>query len=927
MQNNLNENSRLTNELIIRNKAILKGKHISLVKEFETKSIDHFFCQPYSYSKKNISTLKKKHIPSNFCFEFFKKFIEKSILPYFRKNGKINYRCLFSNFKRFEKFSFIVSISLDSFCYFLFFIYLWLQAQFLQSFYMIFEIVVALLIILGFLLKLIGKKSIYFLYLLTFVIPLIGYLIKTVPKLNLYLNFFRGLRFIKIAKIFNEIIKNIIKRNDFMILYEKIVDLLTLFMIFLVIGVSFCITKEMIDTEKTMDPSELLSLFVNYELLIFDCMNGIKCNDISLYGRDYEFEILIFFCCYFTFVFVIVFEIFSLIFTDKKISKEIWVYINPELSILRNLKIHQSISILGLPPYEFLFEMLSELNFQKKSKNYYNVNIFIDPTKIIETRVLISKLFEKYKYIKSCQIIVSNFKKPLLSEKLNILSISNYIFVYLKKNENNIINTFYMNMIQLHKFGDFNQKLYIFISTNNPRFKQIIPYEVCYEEKIKDYCIQNIILNPILASFLSDLSLKDKTQPLLKEIKLSSFFINKSFEECSKIIYYSAFYCNDIRNKLELNLHTMVISLGVIKKHFFEINGKMKFILNPSLYKIQQDDTILILTNDLDAVAYIENYNENNYKKYQQIIELMESSYQNFEELECSESEFFKNLNLIKTKKKNKLVVNCINLMKTNFPQKIEFENHLIFVSYKKSKRDDNLLNLITKIKEYNHKIEIVYFTNQENFEIFEQLNNFNCVSVYGDFLDEKHMNFLMIFKCKRLIILTDFYEEKSIDYFGNFLYLYFKEKFKCPNIFFQTNSPQALTPLLILQKDIHQEIFTSNFFYSLLSKYCLNDNIKLFLDGLINDNLGSNNIFCIFKLNENLASKFSTYGNFVWFLFKRNLSIIPLGISLKSYCFNRIKDKIYEKCKKGEFITNPELTLKLKKGNEILILMKKGLI
>ena len=79
--------------------------------------------------------------------------------------------------------------------------------------------------------------------------------------------------------------------------------------------------------------------------------------------------------------------------------------------------------------------------------------------------------------------------------------------------------------------------------------------------------------------------------------------------------------------------------------------------------------------------------------------------------------------------------------------------------------------------------------------------------------------------------------------------------------------------------------------------------------------------IICTLNLNDKLATKFKNFGNLLLFFFNLNHSILPLGLSHQNF---KEKKKKNENETIEEFIANPELTLRLKKGFKILLFMKK---
>ncbi len=114
------------------------------------------------------------------------------------------------------------------------------------------------------------------------------------------------------------------------------------------------------------------------------------------------------------------------------------------------------------------------------------------------------------------------------------------------------------------------------------------------------------------------------------------------------------------------------------------------------------------------------------------------------------------------------------------------------------------------------------------------------------------------------------------------------------------------------------EEVFTVDFFYNILSNYALNNDFQLFCDALMLED--KSDILCTLSIDITLAASFKTYGSLVWFLYKINLNIVALGVSMK-----KKTDKKWKNLTRREFVTNPVLTVKLKKGYEVLLLMKKG--
>ena len=235
MKTILNENLSLTNEQIQRNQTILKGKNVSLVREFEGKKIENLFLSPFNNVVRMPLPLSKKPMQKKRkCLEFLKALLREKFLTYFSKNSKINNNCLKHYFKQISKLSTIISFSIDFFCFLIFFFYLQLKIQFVFSFPMIFEIIVTFFLIFGLMLKLIPKKTHYFMYLITFLIPFIDYILpNNYSYINPYMNIFRGFRIIKIEKICNRFLKTILKRHNFSEINEKFVDLALLFLLFL----------------------------------------------------------------------------------------------------------------------------------------------------------------------------------------------------------------------------------------------------------------------------------------------------------------------------------------------------------------------------------------------------------------------------------------------------------------------------------------------------------------------------------------------------------------------------------------------------------------------------------------------------------------------------------------------------------------------
>jgi len=913
MKTILNENLSLTNEQIQRNQTILKGKNVSLVREFEGKKIENLFLSPFNNVVRMPLPLSKKPMQKKRkCLEFLKALLREKFLTYFSKNSKINNNCLKHYFKQISKLSTIISFSIDFFCFLIFFFYLQLKNQFVFSFPMIFEIIVTFFLIFGLMLKLIPKKTHYFMYLITFLIPFIDYILpNNYSYINPYMNIFRGFRIIKIEKICNRFLKTILKRHNFSEINEKFVDLALLFLLFLMIGVVFLMTQKF--TEQ--DPRSILDLFLETELMMFNCLNTISCEEVYLVDpRMLQVFILIFIIIYFTCLFEKIFETLE-VFYNKGCAANPLLFKNPDPPSLMWFRSKKNISFVGLPSIKMMEHMFYELDLINGAKCFYEIVIFLDKEKIQMTNAFISQFLKKRKNILSFKIILTNFlSRQILSEKLKILKKSNYIFGYLEKQENYLTNNFYLKLITLQKLMNPHQKMLIFTSIPLSKKRN----QIIMMDKIRDLCIANIIANPCLSLFFQNLTKKNKSfRNFLTMVKLPPFFINKTFQESSKIISFSSFYCKEVKNEDDSSIHTMVVVLGVS-------TATQTFVLNPSKYSINTDDRVLILTNDVDSVAYIENFNELNFKKYQQINDLFESSYKNLDEEECSEADFMKNLNITKPQKKNMFFPPFIDLFLNVHATSYDFENHyIIFVYDPLMKIYDHLHNIISRIKENEPKTNIVLFTNQNNFEIFEHLSASGCCNFYGSFFNSKHINFVQISKCNRLVILSSKSQNPTFcnDIFGKFLYQYFKEKYSEVKIFLEseydcTNASCEQT----------HEIFTDSFFFAILSKYSLNENMKLFFDGLMNENcLDYENILCTLHLNDKLATKFKNYGNLFLFFFNLGHSIIPLGMASKSAKEKKKTTLISENENKEEFITNPEMTLKLKKGNEVLLLMKKG--
>ena len=296
---------------------------------------------------------------------------------------------------------------------------------------------------------------------------------------------------------------------------------------------------------------------------------------------------------------------------------------------------------------------------------------------------------------------------------------------------------------------------------------------------------------------------------------------------------------------------------------------------------------------------------------------MVESSFKNLDEAECTESDFLKNLNILKPQKKIAGFPIFIDLFLNNHTNiDYEFENHYIFFVYHPlSEISSHLCRVIIKMKDIYPKTNIIIFSNEKNIQIFKKLHDLGCLNIFGSFFDPKHVQFLKIYECKKLVILSSKNEPnaKNTNIFGNFLYRYLRESF--PNVgeklFFENDG--FFNPMEETQKN-----FTDEFLFSILSKYALNENLKYLIDGLMQD---SEIIICTLNLNDKLATKFKNFGNLLLFFFNLNHSILPLGLSHQNF---KEKKKKNENETIEEFIANPELTLRLKKGFKILLFMKK---
>lgn len=906
MKSNLHENFSLTNDEIHRNQAILKGKRLSLAKELEGKAVEGFL----RGSNENLTytpNIFPKQRNQTKCMDFLKKIFEKKFGRILNKNNKLNNQCLVKYLQKFSKLTQFLSFLVDIFSFMIFFMYLTMKKEFLNSFPLIFEIMMVILMILGVIMRFIPKKTSSFLYLLTFLIPLTEFFLRNnYSYINPYLNLFRGLRIIKINEKASQFVKSLLHRTSFREFYEKGLDMLFCYALFLIFGVILLMTAKFVEDEE----SKISELFLESEIIAFQCLNTFFCDETFLHSpRQTQIFILTFLVLYYFCIFKIVFETLQLFSSKRNISNSIF-FKKADSTLFSYLRKRYNICFLGLPPIKMIEKLCSDLECTNKTSFFiYDLVFFLEGDKINESGLILRRFLAKTKLsVLSIELIMNGFlETENFAKKLRILKKANFIFAYFSDFETYITKCFYLKLMKIQKMLRPSQKIVLF--TFSPILLKKTQIPIIMIDKIRCFCIANTINNPIFLPFLASLIKTDKNRNFLEIANLSNFFVKKTFEEVSKILIFSSFYCKEVKSDDESSIHTMTVVLGVL-------TANRVFFLNPSKYIINPADRILILTNDDDAVNFIENFNELNFKKFQQINDLVESSFKNLDEAECTESDFVKNLNFVKPQKKITgfpIFLDLFLNVHTNIDY--EFENHYIIFAYQPLiEISRHLFGVIEKLKEIYPKANIIIFSNEKNIKFFEELRDFGCLNIFGSFFNVRHLQFLKISECRKLLILSSKIEpnDKNKNIFGNFLYRYLRESF--PNIgeklFFETDD------FFFTQTEKNKKNFTEEILLSILSKYALNENLKFLIDGFMRE---SDLIICTLNVNDKLATKFKNFGNLLLFFFNLSHSIIPLGLSHQDG-----KQKKNEQESTEEFIANPELTLRLKKGLKILLFMKK---
>ncbi len=732
-------------------KIILKTKQqFSSAKELETSSQTNFL---YKSQRQN---------PLKFI-EFLKKIFGK----YMFFDKKLDFRCFFSKFKHFSSnFSFI-RFFLDFLAFFMFFVYLKLQRDFMFSFFMIFELFFALAIIIGLILRITKKNIAIFSYLFTFLIPLIGFLLPNNEKINIYLNFIRVFRFVKIVNF----VKKLMRKQAFFFMN---------FLEFLIIGIGFLMTKEFLGNSKEFYEGKeinLAEMFIKYEIMMFDCMNLINCEEIEENTLKYHAILVSFIAVYYCVILTKILYLFgenhekSLNYEEKSRKYEEkhkkyeekpnfrWnSYKNP----LNFFKKRKTISIFGEIPLKFLSELLFSLDSIDKGHFLYKIQFFLDKNSWEKSRKKLEVFLKENSFVKTMSFFINfsmNLSWNLIDEKT--VKNSDFIYVFLKKNDVFYMNSFYLNMInrlKTHENPTFMQKIVIFFEKTPSNFsisnektmgnsieKTIGNYDkkprncdkkrvnskektsvflVISSEKFEKFLISQAILNPIFSSFLSSFSQKTHKnhKNMLKNVKIPFFFHKKSFAECSKILYFSSFYCIEYDKKGE-NTDKLMIILGILKKNQEKI---LNFMINPLNYTIKPQDSMLILTNNDKITEFLDKFNEFTYKKYQEIVDLMENSFENGEIVNFRHK-IEKNLNLSKNSFEKNTEKNWgfFDLFQEK-PLKIPFQDHFIIISTNFTRKNSGFLCEITEILHKNDpKIMMVFFFDRNKAEIDEFIRNF----------------------------------------------------------------------------------------------------------------------------------------------------------------------------------------------------------
>lgn len=830
--------------------------------------------------------------------EFTRKFVKSHFAPFSRRNS----RKLDIFLEKLRAFAIFPRLLAETLCFCMFFVFLQDKTAFFCSFYMIFELFVATMFIILLFFRRESRNLPTFLFVFTFFVPIFQCFQPNSQEINTFLNVFRSFRALRLCETLQKCARKcLLSRNA-----AQIAEILIFFASFVAICTSFVLTFAE-KQEKTLFLEEVRAF-----TQVLQCFSLVFCD---IYPSKLQvlmnFLVISAVLCYFYNIMRILAEIsqgFSLRNSQKSRISQIFVAEN--CSFLRFPSVFarkpQVLCFFGEFPAKLLETIVKRHAILSNFRDILDIKLVFPQ----ETCALPAESLRKIKKIARFSII------PAESENLReILASFPRIFAFFDKTPH-LSQKFLANILEMHAKQQKTAKnceQITYFCEEKRAFPAIFTDFLCETSQIRSFLQAAMVTSPLISAFFKEILSISARKPhfSLSFVQPSSFFSQKPFSFCAKIVYFSSFYCKDAQTPEKRG--SAIVLLGVLRKS--------RFFLNPADFLVNFGDSFLLLSEQTrENRRFLETFSDSSFDKYQQIIDLMEISLENPGESVISRHEFLENVEKTLESARNRefsqeFVDFCRN--KRSFA---EISEHFVLIFVGKLEFSQSLSRFLAEIRRNLAKTAILLFCEDENCEKFSKnsLKSLGIVSIFGSFLEESHLEALNIEKCEKVLVLADNCRDSAVR--ADFLLRKLAARHKKSKICaFSADSAEFLENFARFSDNSQKKysvLFTNRVFYKVLADYSLRKEFKLFVEAIKSDKIQENALSTLY-ISQKFANKFKTFGDLVLFSWKMHLPLIPLGISQRNHDFLQ---NFANKC-----VINPELTLKLEKGQKILILLKKG--